>query len=390
MFLLRVAVLRPPYPRRGRPRPAPGLRASEPRADRNQCDEKRPSCANCTITDRSCTYPSQAASTGARTPTPSTPPPAHLTIPTLIPPFATHAADTEPPVNAAHVDLALHFSLVVVVPDIDADMCAPGTKIALDAALAAPYLLHELLAFSARHLAVEKPDASAEHLARAVRLQNMAIAQFNAAKAEVDSSNCVPMLLFSSLLGRHLLIDTLAARSDLGSFLDRYVQYVGIHRGLRAVASSSWPLLIRSELKPLLSWGSGAVNSAPRGEQCAQLRQLIAASALSPVEADACHKAVYYLQIGFDELADSKAGGKLQCQIAFMWSIVVPVEFTEMVGARRAEAMAILAYYAVLLHHRRGMWQFGEAGMYLFDLVVRWLGADWGPWMAWPRTLLSS
>lgn len=269
-------------------------------------------------------------------------------------------------------------------------MCAPGDKIVMDAALSAPYLLHELLAFSARHLAVERPEASAEHLSRAVRLQNLAIAQFNAAKAEVDSSNCVSMLLFSSLLGRHLLIDTLAARSDLGSFLDRYVQYVGIHRGLRAVASASWPLLIRSELKPLLSWGSGVVQAAPRGDQCAQLRQLIAASTLTPVEADACHKAVYYLQVGFDELADSGAGGKLQCQIPFMWSIVVPVEFTEMVGARRAEAMAILAYYAVLLHHRRGMWQFGDAGMYIFDLVVRWLGADWGPWMAWPRTLLSA
>lgn len=271
------------------------------------------------------------------------------------------------------------------MPDIEPDMCEPGTKIALDAALASPYLLNEILAFSARHLAAARPGAAAGHLARAVRLQNMAIAQFNAAKAEVDETNCVPMLLFSSLLGRHLLVDTLAARADLISFLDRYVQYVGIHRGLRAVAGASWPLLVRSELRPLLAWGSGVTQTVPRGEQCAQLRQLIAASELSPVEADACHKAVYYLQAGFDELSD----GGARCQIPFMWSIVVPREFTDMVGMRRVEAMAIFAYYAVLLHHRRGLWQIGDAGLYLFELVVSFLGPEWGPWMAWPRTLLA-
>lgn len=272
------------------------------------------------------------------------------------------------------------------MPDIGPDLCEAGTRIALDAALSAPYLLHEMLAFSARHLAAKRPAEAADYLARSVRLQNMAIAQFNAAKAEVRETNCVPMLLFSSILGRHLLVDTLAARTDLSGFLDRYVQYVAIHRGLRAVASASWPLLVRSELRELLSWGAGAVNALPRGDQCAQLRQLIAASALAPVEADACHRAVYYLQCGFDELDEA---GPARSGMLFAWSIVVPKQFTEMVGARRAEALAIFAYYAVLLHHRRGMWHIGDAGLYLFELVVGYLGPDWAAWMAWPRTLLG-
>ena len=355
-----------------------------------QCDEKRPSCANCTITDRACAYPEQVHRSGDSA-TSATPPPSHLSIPTLIPPFAASVqpladdAAAEPPVNAAHVELALNFTLAIPVPEMEPEMCGPGTRIALDAALTAPYLMHEVLAFSARELAARRPADAAVYLARAVRLQNVAIGLFNAAKAEVAAENCVPMLLFSSLLGRHMLIDTLAARADLPSFLDRYVQYVGIHRGLRAVASAAWPLLVRSELRPLLSWGSGTVNSVPRGEQCAQLRQLIAASDLSPVEADACHKAVYFLQVGFDEL--DEGGGK--CQMVFNWSIVVPREFTDMVGARRVEAMAIFAYYAVLLHRRRALWQVGDAGAYIFELVVGFLGVDWGAWMAWPRTLMG-
>ena len=377
----------------------PALDAT-PSADvkgREQCDEKRPSCANCTITDRTCAYPEQA-NPSAGPGTPDTPPPAHLTIPTLLPAFAASvqplADDAEPLVNASHIELILNFSLAIPVPDMSPEICEPGTKIALDAALGTPYFLHEILAFSARHLAAKRPQEAAEYLARSVRLQNMAIAQFNAAKAEVDEATCVPMLLFSSLLGRHLLIDTLAARVDLPSFLDRYVQYVGIHRGLRAVASASWPLLVRSELRELLSWGSGVVNTPPRGEQCDQLKQLIAASDLGPVEADACHKAVYYLQAGFDELEDAVVAGPgaaavVRCQMPFMWSILVPREFTEMVGARRVEAMAIFAYYAVLLHHRRGMWHIGDAGLYLFELVVGFLGPDWAAWMAWPRTLLG-
>lgn len=303
------------------------------------------------------------------------------------------ADDAEPPVNASHAELLLNFSLAIPVPDISREMCEPGTRIALDAALGAPYLLHEILAFSARHLAAKRPpEEAAGHLARSVRLQNAAISLFNAAKAEVDEATCVPMLLFSSLLGRHLLIDTLAARGDLASFMDRYVQYVGIHRGLRAVATASWPLLMRSELKELLSWGSSAVNAVPRGEQCAQLKTLIAASGLSPVEADACHKAVYYLQCGFDELEDAVVLGPAEtarCRLPFIWNIAVPREFTEMLAARRVEALAIFAYYAVLLHHPRGMWHIGDAGLYIFELVVGFLGPEWAAWMAWPRRLLG-
>ncbi|SPN96556.1 uncharacterized protein DNG_00079 [Cephalotrichum gorgonifer] len=365
-----------------------------------KCDEKRPACANCTITDRTCTYPDTANSSPAGSRTSSTPPPSQLTIPNLVPSFAATvsdaSADHEPPVNAAHIELALNFSLAIAVPDIEPEMCSKATKIALDAALDAPYLLHEILSISARHLAVTQlPSSSASHLARAVRLQNMAISQFNAAPPAVDSTTCVPKLLFSSLLGRHLLIDTLAARTDLTAFMDRYAQYVGIHRGLRAVASASWPLLMRSELAPFLSWGSSASSSsaAPgRGTQCSQLRQLIASSALPPVAADVCHRAVDQLQFGFDELTPppepTPAGPR--CQIPFMWSIVVPREFTDLLVQMRAEALVIFAYYAVLLHHRRELWQVGDAGMYLFNLISGFLGADWAPWMAWPRTLLDA
>ncbi|KAF2191225.1 hypothetical protein K469DRAFT_808369 [Zopfia rhizophila CBS 207.26] len=55
-------------------------------------------------------------------------------------------------------------------------------------------------------------------------------------------------MLFSSVLSRHFLTNTLTNRNpDLALFLDRYIQYVKFYCGMRTVAHNAWPLLIESD-----------------------------------------------------------------------------------------------------------------------------------------------
>jgi hypothetical protein len=251
--------------------------------------------------------------------------------------------------------------------------------------------LHQLLAFSARHLAFLHPECSASYLHRTVTLQTRAVSLFNAAWTEVDQSNCVAILLFSSILGHHLLADTLAKRDPGGleAFITHYMECVEMHRGIHTVASTAWPLLMESELEPILSWSSGFNSRPPRGNHCQRIRELVdGADGLGEEDKEACRLAIQYLQVGFDavlaeEEEEEEQGNRHQ--MIFSWTVLAPPEFTGLLAAKRPEVLVLLGYYALLLHYGRNMWQVGDAGAYILGIIVDYLGPEWDHWLEYPR-----
>lgn len=429
-----------------------------------KCDETRPRCVNCTMVDRSCVFPypagpssggaggsSPGPSSGVTTPkadtasggSPASRSPAVIPTPDLAHlvghlgnvngngnnhdndndsagrhrPVTTTAAVPDCTVNMLHMKLLFHFSLELVVPELDEGMCARNTELTLKTGVDAPFVMHEVLAFSARHMAAlaetrgddgtvaasatsasASPSASAstttaaEYLHHAAQLQTRAIALFNAQRMRIDGSTCDALVLFSSMLGRHLCIDALAFRrgTDLGAYLDCYVGFARVRRGVRTIVAGAWPLLRSSELASLMSWGLGLSRLRSFGAECEGIRALVAASpGLSPGGKETCGEALELLQVGIDDLNTKLAvGRKHLIQIVFSWSLVVAEEYTQMLVDRSPEAIAVLAHYAALLHLCRDLWQVGDAGAYLLDIICRYLGADWDAWLAWPRSVV--
>lgn len=268
---------------------------------------------------------------------------------------------------------------------------SPGPMaVALRLGLEHPYLLHQLLAFSAWHLGSLHPHKSASYAHQAVTLQTRAISLFNVActSTEVNAANCVAVLLFSSVLGHHLLAETLARREHDGltSFIDLFVQSLDIHRGVRTVAHSSWPLLKKSELEPMLSSSSKFTSQSPTGDHCHRIKELIETSnSLVESEREACRVAIRYLQIGFDAVeADQDYN-----QMIFLWGMLSPPEYTELLKDRRFEALVILGYYSLLLHHGRNMWQVRDAGSYIMGMLVDYLGPTSQECIAYPRDMIE-
>lgn len=152
--------------------------------------------------------------------------------------------------------------------------------------------------------------AAARYKRQAVLLQTRAISLFNtawrASHGVMDRSNCVPMLLFSSVLGHHLFADSLSHRDDtLDKFLEHYVQCAQLQQGVHAIAITTWPFLVVSEFAPILQWSARFTSREGRGNDCAQLLTLVNGAAddrLSAAEKDACRRAIRLLQVGFDVL----------------------------------------------------------------------------------------
>ncbi len=288
-------------------------------------------------------------------------------------------------VNMVHLELLVNFSIEVQFPHIQGYMEYRGREMIFKAGLDAPYLMHQVMALSARHLSVVKADRSDFYMHLAVQLQTRAVSMFNETAIEVNESNCMAMLIFSSLLGRHLLIDVLARRdSDFETFLDKYTECIKLHKGIREIAASAWPYLIETELSPYLAWGRELWHTVPKGSDTDDVQSLISSSTgLDDAEKALCIDAIHQLQIGLDE-ATEPSSGKRGIQMIFNWVVAFRPELTDLLIQRSPEALVVLAFYALLLHHERERWQVRDAGGYLLHAVSRSLGPGWGQWLARP------
>ncbi|KPM42361.1 hypothetical protein AK830_g4232 [Neonectria ditissima] len=104
----------------------------------------------------------------------------------------------------------------------------------------------------------------------------------------ISEATFIPSFLFASLMGIHVLHNTLAAdQHTAGSFVHSFVDYMRIHRGVRTVTSRYWQDLLCSDLKPLLYvtlWIDEVEPSVPKSARAAYQVRPAKACATSSVE----------------------------------------------------------------------------------------------------------
>ncbi|KAL1890600.1 hypothetical protein Sste5346_008116 [Sporothrix stenoceras] len=292
--------------------------------------------------------------------------------------------------------------------------------------------------------------AAARYKRQAVLLQTRAISLFNtawrASDGVMDRSNCVPMLLFSSVLGHHLFADSLSRRDDtLDKFLEHYVQCAQLQQGVHAIAITTWPFLVVSEFAPILQWSARFTSREGRGNDCAQLLTLVNGAAddrLNAAEKDACRRAIRLLQVGFDvlylpapktsktpstsrtsrngsadadamdmdapadlvtseeekgddddddeESGEEKAEHTYRHKMILLWALIMPKEFADLMAVKNPESLIILAYYACLLNHGRHLWQVQDAGEYIMGLINDYMDPAWDKWLEEPRRRMAT
>ncbi|KAI0965307.1 hypothetical protein F4678DRAFT_336733 [Xylaria arbuscula] len=387
-----------------------------------KCDEKRPACAHCTITQRNCQYVSPSTSAATAEPAVTSPgstphsdgglstdftpttaadecPRAHPKIvlrphgaqwtnepptPSMVPVPVPGAA-----VNMNHMEFLLHYKLSIAIPELDDPVDTMATAIANKVGLEFPWLLHEMLAISARHLAVLKPEKSSLYLSEAFQLQTQAINIFNSEQFIINETNCSAALLFSSILGRHMLVDTLAGLESDGSvLLDNYCHCVQVHRGLRAIASDSWQVLPESEIWPLLLFAGIQRPRKAHGTDLEDLRRWVeGAHELDLDTLRVCLGAIELLQVGLDEVSAAKSRVRTH-QMAFIWSVCTEAEFNNLVREQLPQALVILAHYTALLHHSKDIWQIGDSSSRFLHTICNILGSSYAGQLSWVKNLV--
>ncbi|KAH7406699.1 hypothetical protein DE146DRAFT_676056 [Phaeosphaeria sp. MPI-PUGE-AT-0046c] len=267
----------------------------------------------------------------------------------------------------------------------------------MPAALSAPYAMYQMLALSALHLSHTRTAQASHYREEATFLQTEALSLFNDSWAEITTENCVPMLLFSSLLSLHTLGEAvIASETDAGGFLNRFVTHLNLHRGVRAVSSQSWQMLSKSNISSILDRTERALHatSLQSQEQATfvtnRLHNLLKEADMGPESEQACREAVESLQLIYQsESLIGESSAKMAPGSIWTWPILLSAVFTDLVMKRRPEALIILCHYAVLLHRRRHIWLVRNAGQMLISEITRYLGTYWSDWLDWPNQMLQ-
>lgn len=295
------------------------------------------------------------------------------------------------PVNMLHVEL-LHHLAFVTLPSFDKELKGVDVSFAdiLRHAPSAPYLINELLALGAMHLSTLRPGQDTFYRRQATELQTHALSIFNRMNMEVNTENCVPVFLFSSILALHMLCETLVFREgDWDTFMNRFTRYLHLHRGIRAVTRNKWNLLLGTSLRPLLQEGQSIppMNNG-LGNTCNKLSDLVKAADISPKHVNIYLQTIEALQSVFTA-SFSNAEGSPSFNIIVSWPVLLCSEYVELLRQRKPHALIILSHYAVLVHSRRDLWLCGDGGQFMIQGICQHLGRDWADWLVWPQRALS-
>lgn len=385
-----------------------------------KCDEGRPSCANCSTSRLDCVYStvlttakSPAASstpiayspagqmdldpgspnssrTVSRSPNPLNgvsspqPPPSG---PSLSPTQNVHQ-----PVNIHHMELLSHFVLETSL------MLGPShssaTRLSLAITLSTPYLVNQVLALSALHLSYLHPDQAKTYAEEAAVFQANSLSSLVSNTVEINKENCVPMLLFSALLGIYTLADAvITSDGNNFNFLDKYISYLNVHRGTHAVVAPFWDYLRQTELSPFLNTAAHLDQPSKSQDEleevCNKLQVLLDAADMGEASLKACRDAVHHLRWVLGSISHAQASNQqATADTIYSWPILLSATFTKLLSKRRPEALIILAHYAVVLHERREIWVVGDSGRWLINAITVHLGSYWKDWLMWPNNAL--
>ena len=252
---------------------------------------------------------------------------------------------------------------------------------AINHAATAPFLLDQVLALSALHLSTQNPSKQSLYRHQATELQTRALGLFNQAREEISHANGIPMFLFASLLGIHVLKETLSSHGNsLTAFIDAFINYVHLHRGVRTViTNASWAHILQSDLKPLLSLLSFSddIEKQTPGTETVTLSKFLGSYDAGPESINACQSALNHMQWALDICHRNPSREDLGIHATMAWPLLVPQEYIEALYQHRPEAFAVLAFYAATLHRYREFWVFGESGSSLLQLISSNLGSFW-------------
>lgn len=255
-------------------------------------------------------------------------------------------------------------------------------------AFKAPYLMDQLLAFSAAHASTSTHNEGlrSTYETEAIRLQTRALSQMSEKDIEVTDDNVLALFYFSLLVGQQTLFDLFSSTFTVPTVLDRLSQCLTLHRGIRTIVAKS-----NGKFEELLSqqhphdpiYSTPDVAALPHGSECDGLLQRLQDSDNTDATKTVYTDVVGILRYLFNSARSDAARKYIVIQ---EWPVRVSDEYSRLLRQRQPEALVLLSYYAVLLHWAKDYWAVRDSGSLLISSISDHLGECWADWLEWPKS----
>ena len=272
------------------------------------------------------------------------------------------------------------------------------------------FLMHGILAVAALHMALTVPSAKRRSYFQRLGMQHhtLALQQYRPVLANVTDDNCDALFGFSVVAPAIQFAASQAAALDrpagAGPERDLPRTMHGIFhvlKGIYHVVHLAMEAICRGPL-------AGFVQPQLTAEEIANLPALapdlaaaldLLAHRVDAAEAlDAAARTVYataiellrryFRQPSPQSDADTPPAPDAPTRDwtkAILWPIEVPRAYMDALDRQRPAALAVLAFYGVLLDDLRDAWWAGDRGVRLIEAVADLLGGEWADVLAWPQ-----
>ncbi|KAH6683579.1 hypothetical protein F5X68DRAFT_263002 [Plectosphaerella plurivora] len=359
-----------------------------------KCDEAKPRCARCVTSDRTCSYLGTPCVPQPKAPSKpisrlssSHHSPASISEPVssfagVSPSGPWNDAASVADYSLVHMELLMGFrdrlraQMPNIYPDFEKTLDLAHTE-----AFRCAYLMDALVGLAAaqKSTLLDARDKN-PYVTEATRMQTRAIQRFETAQREGTAKSTdgrVTAFLFSSLVNQHVLFDVFSLPGGLPDVLDRFIHCIYLHHGMRHTVFQSLDTI--NHLGHTIRWPETGKN--PRGPECDGLLELVRSQGMDETTRETYLKAIDFLQWLFDEqraLVRGKMTGVHE------WPVRVSLEYAELLRQRRPEALAVMAYYAVILHRADEYWPVAGCAKPFVSLISAYLGEYWADWLRWP------
>lgn len=131
-------------------------------------------------------------------------------------------------------------------------------------------------------------------------------------------------------------------------------------------------------------------NCSSEGPQTAPLTKHLEAlpEALTP-SVQACLEALQRIQWILNMKDAVPEDSNLRVHATMSWSAIVCEKYVESLHQRRPEALAVLAFFAAMIHQKPAFWGFQTAGPLLASSIVEHIGPFWADSQSWSKSVVS-
>lgn len=251
-------------------------------------------------------------------------------------------------------------------------------------AVAYPFLMHQILAVSAFHLASLNPSQGQAHLSRAFQHQHHAISGIRAEVSAVTARNCHALFAASSLLfiGAFAACSPARGRS-LRQEVDDMLSVFTHVRGVRSILNSFNGAIRDGILGDFMECnshteGTGLLTSLL--QRLPRIKEDFDANNTDPVVKEMTEEAIFAL----GESVGRSSAATPELNVAIIWPMSLKDGFLDLIRARHPAALVVVAHYCTVLDAVGSKFWFLENwGSRLLTAIVEALEPCWHESVRW-------